>query len=144
MSKINTTIASPSSNISIQQNKRFEPGSAEEKAYQEGQKLVYDTFKHLTTVATGSILLMIGFLEKLFKSPQWKALIVVTFISFLLSVCASIGMMIMIATSIKQFGDLTKLQEKFVGLFFCTVLATFFIGLLCLVIFALKNFLLLN
>ncbi|MDQ3847399.1 MAG: hypothetical protein M3261_00410, partial [Thermoproteota archaeon] len=73
---------------------------SQETAYVEGQKLVYDTFKHLTTINTGSILLLVAFIEKLFTNPRWKVLITVAFISFIISTVCSIFMMIMIAGDI--------------------------------------------
>lgn len=45
-----------------------------EKAQEEGNKLLYDTTKHLATLCTGSLLLLVTFLEKLFTSPLWKPL----------------------------------------------------------------------
>jgi len=43
-----------------------------EKADQEGEKLYFDSMKHLTTLSTGSVLLLVTFLEKLFSSPRWR------------------------------------------------------------------------
>jgi hypothetical protein len=37
----------------------------------EGNKLLHDTMKQLITISTGSILIMIAFLEKVFKNPEW-------------------------------------------------------------------------
>ncbi len=37
----------------------------------EGNKLLHDTMKQLITISSGSILILIALLEKLFKSPQW-------------------------------------------------------------------------
>ncbi len=37
----------------------------------EGQKLFYDTFKHLTTLSTGSVLLMTTFLVRFGGRPEW-------------------------------------------------------------------------
>jgi hypothetical protein len=41
-----------------------------------------DFFKHLTTLDTGSILLLAAFLEKLFSNPHWKILVAVSFFGF--------------------------------------------------------------
>ena len=35
----------------------------------EGSKLMLETMKHLTTLSIGSILIMVGLLEKVFKAP---------------------------------------------------------------------------
>lgn len=49
-----------------------------EKRYVEGEKLLFDSSKHLTTLCTGSMLVLIAFLEKIFKgSLHWKALVLI-------------------------------------------------------------------
>lgn len=48
------------------------------KADQEGEKLYFDSMKHLTTLNTGSVLLLVTFLEKLFSSPRWRVLVAVS------------------------------------------------------------------
>ena len=40
----------------------------------EGSKLLHDTFKHLTTLSTGSILLMVTLIQNLFKDRALKDL----------------------------------------------------------------------
>jgi hypothetical protein len=39
------------------------------KADEESVKMQYDGFKHLTTLNTGSILLLVAFLERVFSNP---------------------------------------------------------------------------
>ena len=51
--------------------------SVQQTAHEESWKLQYDIYKHLTTLSTGSILLLITFLEKLFARPIWKWLVIV-------------------------------------------------------------------
>jgi hypothetical protein len=46
--------------------------SVKERSLEEGNKLFYDVFKHLTTLSTGSILILVAFLENLFVDPQYK------------------------------------------------------------------------
>ena len=53
-------------------------GESEQSHYDRGgeaefRKLWSDYLKHLTTLSTGSILLIATFLEKLFSQPRWKA-----------------------------------------------------------------------
>jgi len=59
----------------------------------EGHKLDHDTYKHLTTLSTGSMLLLATFLEKVFQKPSWKFLVTAAFVSFIVSVGASVWAM---------------------------------------------------
>jgi hypothetical protein len=54
-------------------------------------KLVSDYLKHLTTLSTGSIILLAAFLEKIFTQPSWKKLVVVALGGFMLSVVSSVA-----------------------------------------------------
>lgn len=59
----------------------------------EGNKLLHDTMKQLVTISSGSILVMIALLEKIFPTPRWKPLIALAFIGFLICIIASLVMM---------------------------------------------------
>ena len=52
-------------------------------------KAIFDHLKHVSTLATGSILLIATFLEKLFKQPNHPGLVTFAVASFLISVIAS-------------------------------------------------------
>ena len=56
----------------------------------EGNKLLHDTLKQLITISSGSILVLVALLEKLFTHPRWKWLVVVAFLGFLVSIVASL------------------------------------------------------
>lgn len=56
----------------------------------ESMKFWADFLKHLTTLSTGSILLIGTFLEKLFARPAWKAAVIVALSGFLVSVIGSV------------------------------------------------------
>ena len=62
-------------------------------------KQLQDYLKVLITLNTATILIMVALLEKIFPSPKLRFLIVVSFISFVLSLAASLLMM----TSISRF-----------------------------------------
>jgi len=117
--------------------------TAKQRAEEEGRKLQHDSFKHLTTLSTGSILLLITFLEKVFIHPQWRSLIVIALAAFVLSILASIWMMMMLAGLVMSLGDLKK--EKVVERVFWIGISVagggFLLGIICLVIFAIKNLL---
>jgi hypothetical protein len=73
-----------------------------DKAYEEGQKLAYDSFKHLTTLSTGSILLLATFLKDVFKNPEWTQLVGWTFGLFMVTIVASLIVMVTIAHSVSH------------------------------------------
>lgn len=110
-----------------------------EKADQEGEKLFYDSMKHLTTLNTGSILLLVTFLEKLFGNPRWKALIAVSLISFVASIVCSVSSMLQSANHVKHAGRIPHLETGVKGAIYYSALFTFVAGLAGLVAFALKN-----
>jgi hypothetical protein len=55
-------------------------------SYQQEQ----DYLKHLTTLNTGSILIVATFLEKLFEQPKWNVLVGVSLVSFIVSIIGCI------------------------------------------------------
>src|SRR5687768_7184045 len=56
----------------------------------EFHKAFYDYLKHLSTLATGSIVLLAATLEKLFAQPRWKPLVMVSVAGFLVTIVASV------------------------------------------------------
>lgn len=110
-----------------------------QKANEEGTKLRYDAMKHLTTLSTGSILLIVTFLEKLFATPKWKALIALALISFILSIITAYIAMVQLATLVVRLRDLRV--EKYVIATYVSSIAIFLLGIISLVVFALANIL---
>jgi hypothetical protein len=112
----------------------------DQKTHQEGQKLLYDAFKHLTTLSTGSVLLLATFLEKFFKEPEWKALIAVTFLGFIASIVSAFVTMLALSDSVFNQEVKTETGSRIGAAGFCFSLITFIIGIVSLVAFVLKNF----
>ena len=56
----------------------------------EQRKAWSEYIKHLTTLSTGSLILLAAFLEKLFPQPMWKGLVVVALCGFTISIIASV------------------------------------------------------
>jgi hypothetical protein len=107
-----------------------------EKRYVEGEKLLFDVSKHLTTLCTGSILVMIALLEKLFKeNVRWKPLVLISFAAFIFSIMYAVNTMSGIGIALRQSesGGNAKTVNMLIQF------TTFAIGLLCFMIFALKN-----
>ena len=55
-------------------------------AKSEQYTALYDYLKHLSTLSTGSILVITAFLEKLFTQPEWKISVGISLVGFLLTV----------------------------------------------------------
>jgi hypothetical protein len=100
-------------------------------------KLDHDTFKHLTTISTGAILILASFIEKFFQNPAWKGLIAFTFLS--LMICTYMSVIEMFRISHEGVaGKSSGGRRKWVRLLSC---GSFLSGMLSLVVFSLKNFL---
>jgi hypothetical protein len=108
-----------------------------EKATEEANKLFYDVFKHLTTLSTGSILILATFIETLFPNPQGKFLIVLALISFIFSIIGAVLMMFFQASSVMTMrGEIIRAEK--IG--FGATIGTFLLGIISFVVFAAMNF----
>ncbi len=112
--------------------------SINQKANEESWKLRYDTYKHLTTLSTGSILLLVTFLEKLFVRPTWKGLVIIAFCLFIVTVLASLVVMNITVGFIREI-EIEKRDEKQGGVFVAIALSSFLLGIISLIVFAVKN-----
>jgi Na+/citrate or Na+/malate symporter len=111
-----------------------------EKAQEEGNKLLYDTLKHLTTLSTGSIVLLATFLEKLFKTPHWKALVVIAFISFLISIVVAFVTMGFVGDRVYSGGRSEEFLEKLLLWLLLASISLFLTGVTSFAAFSLRNF----
>lgn len=120
----------------------FEQNAHIDRLEAERHKAFYDYLKHLNTLSTGSILLLATFLEKLFTRPAWKILVVVSFSSFILAI---LGSFVVYTIFLGSFPGPTtdqlrgsrdiKVSRGTLWL----VWIGFFIGVLSLAVFAIKN-----
>jgi uncharacterized membrane protein len=108
-----------------------------EKANEEANKLFYDVFKHLTTLSTGSILILATLLETVFNEPQWLFLIVISLVSFILSIISAVRMMFFQASAVLVLKVETT-RGEFVG--FLITVGSFLLGIISFVVFAVRNF----
>ncbi len=128
-------MSNETNNIAVNQPTGY---SIAQKANEESWKLRYDTYKHLTTLSTGSILLLVTFLEKLFTRPIWKELVIVSFCMFLVTILASLVLMNMSAGFIREM-EIEKRDEKLGSICVVVTLTSFLFGIVTLIIFAVKN-----
>lgn len=114
------------------------------KADEEAVKLQYDAFKHLTTLNTASILLLVAFLEKLFINPRAKFLVAFAFLCFIVSILTSFVLMILLSGIMRftQYVPRDKDRdyvEKHLARFLLTSVMSFVVAIICLSVFALIN-----
>jgi hypothetical protein len=104
----------------------------------------FEAMKHLTTLSTGSVLLLVTFLEKLFAGyREWTGLIGVALVSFVLSIVAAMWTLMQASTTLSFEGsrDVTRFVElqKSRKLTETIAFGTFLLGVVCLCVFALQN-----
>lgn len=109
-----------------------------QKANEESWKLKYDIYKHLTTLSTGSILLLVTFLEKIFVRPAWKGLVIAALCLLFISILASFIVMNILASVIRDM-KLDNKEERFYTKIIGFALIAFLLGILSLIIFAVGN-----
>jgi hypothetical protein len=105
----------------------------------EHNKIVVDYLKHLTTLSTGAIILQIAFLEKLFAHPKWKALIVISLLSFAVAVIASVIAYTAVIST--KFRDWEGKPLFFGCLSIYATWVSFLLGITSLTAFAIRNLL---
>jgi|SRR5712691_10655838 len=106
----------------------------------ESQKLILDYLKHLTTLSTGSIVLLVAFLEKIFLQPKLKFLVVISILAFAVSVLASVIVHTIFVThnpGIRHYG---RVLGNIGGIAMIAGWLTFLIGIAALSLFAVGNF----
>jgi hypothetical protein len=126
----------------------MDPESAKDQLFKrrhEWAKFWVEYFKHLTTLSTGSILLVVTFLEKLSSQPHWKWAVVAAILALLLSVLGSVAAFTVVALNVdswdtdddprEQFG------EKIARLSLYTAWGGFGVGMISLALFAIRNLL---
>ena len=129
--------------------------------FTEGSKLLHDTFKHLTTLSTGSILLMVTLIQNLFKDRslselQGTVLIGLSFAAFIVSMLSATALMIIIGDQLRGrefyerlpdsiwtrdfFRRFFQTELRLGALFISICVPSFLLGIVFLVVFVLLNF----
>ncbi len=98
-----------------------------------------DYIKHITTLATGAILILSAFLERLFAQPEWKPLIGVALVSFLSSVVFAVPAHAGAVNSLSTPLGLSRRAAHQNWIALTLQYATFLLGMIALTAFALKN-----
>jgi len=119
------------------------------KAQDEGRKLGYEWFKHLTTLGTGSIVILGSLLNNLLSGfSEWTWLIPIIFVSLFIAVVGALVVMYLIYSVDLSGSELGETQQgetsqnrlrRNLTLATWPTLLAFSTGILSLVLFVLKN-----
>lgn len=107
--------------------------------YFDEQKLVFDYIKHISTLDTGSIILLTVLLEKFFQDPVWKKLIPFTFGSFAISLVFLTLAALGVIRSIRDPKAVPIGIVRFTSWIFMFGLLGFLLGIIFMAVFATKN-----
>jgi len=105
----------------------------------EFHKAFFDYLKHITTLSTGSVILLAAFLEKLFVQPKWKFLVAVALVGFMLSVVASVIVHSMMIINFEPGEEPTDKETMALVTILIGAWLGFLIGIVSLTIFSIKN-----
>jgi hypothetical protein len=113
------------------------PSDGNVKGTQDGVKLLHETCKHLTTMSSGSILILSSFFTKA-SAYQFKSFLIISLIILLISAALSVFAMYFIAAHLAESKESSLLSK---GPFFIAGLSfgVYLVGLSVLVIFVAKN-----
>ena len=110
--------------------------------YKESTKLNVDYLKHITTLATGSIILLVTFLDKIFDHPKHTWMIIMVLISLLLTVIFASTSFISLGISYQaweQGNEPKGWVDTTAGICFLLSYISFVIGLIFFTVFSISN-----
>ncbi|MBJ2138528.1 hypothetical protein JEU11_18900 [Paraglaciecola chathamensis] len=105
----------------------------------DGVKLLFDAFKHMTTLSTGSILLIATFLRNIAYGEHSSLFAICSVSFFLLSILCSVIILILLPKIIGAAGQNQELTGKVYMRAAGVAAVSFFIGILSLGIFVILN-----
>jgi hypothetical protein len=101
----------------------------------------FEYLRHITSLSAGAVALQIGFTEKLFPYPKFRALVAISIISFTGSILCSVftqwGLLGFIGRQSR--GQINEPADDRTGVFTILMWAGFILGLVAAVLFALIN-----
>jgi hypothetical protein len=102
----------------------------------------YDYIKHITTLSTASLVLVVTFADKFATRPLWGSLFIASVVLFLLTIVSSLVCMILVL-SIQRYEEASETPKWEQKLFSRSLLGSwlFFLGgVICIAAFSIKNF----
>ena len=127
---INLTMTQPEKNFDL---------TAEQKGHHESVKLLFEVYKHITTLSTGAIVILSTFLEKIFKTPKEPRLIVLSLIGFLAAILFSIWIMAYLAVEQEITRKSRRIDRILFKILYYLSPAAFMFGVLALAAFTVLN-----
>lgn len=116
--------------------------TAEEKAQQESFKLVFEVYKHITTLSSGTIIILATFLEKVLKAPKIaysNSLSIGCLLFLILSIIFSLSVMAQIAGAQQLFNPIGKREKAVISILCWLSPLTFILGITCLAMLTLLS-----
>ena len=104
------------------------------------ERFIADFLKHITTLSTGSLLILVSVLDKLFPQPEWKFAVAVSVLSFLATIFCSAILYWIRLTYVETKQAMTPRREWFEALIGFILLLSFLLALTSLTVFFLRNF----
>ena len=107
----------------------------------EAVKLVTGYLKHLTSLSVGSIVVVVTFVEKIAAQPHWKLLAGISVVGFLVCILGCLignGILVFRAEG-GDFSETKGAAETAEGVSLSAAFASFFVALLCLAAFGIRN-----
>jgi len=99
----------------------------------------FEFFRHLTTVNTAILVILVVFVEKLFRTPAWQFLFPISIVFFLISLIASLVGMWYVTTLSSAPSNLQWEIDAAAGTCLTSIIS-FIIAMLSFVFFAIRNF----
>jgi hypothetical protein len=118
-----------------------ENSANQRQQYREEQAVVLDYIKHLTSLATGAVVIIPALLEKLFAVPKAKWLVIIAVGAFASAVVALALSALGVVRSLRDAVAGGPSNVSFTSVSFLAGLCLFLIGLSTLTIFAVTNLL---
>jgi hypothetical protein len=110
---------------------------ADERDY---HKEFYVYLRYFSTLGTGTIVAIGAFMEKVFDSPSWKALAVVSVLAFLVSVATSTVVYTAMIVHFPGRGvEPDKFDKQIQRYALMLTWMSFIVGIICLAVFVIKN-----
>jgi hypothetical protein len=114
--------------------------SKKENSEQEGNKLLYDLLKHLTTLNTGAIILIATLLDKVFKTPVAETALISSVIGFTVSLTFAFLSMFFAANRVYYTGEKNEVPENIFIVLLLIAVTIFLISMGGFAYFSLLNF----
>jgi hypothetical protein len=105
----------------------------------ETYKLVFDLMKHLTTLSSGSILILIALLEKVFRAAPPTIYLRFAFGGFCISIIAAVVAMVLLSFNASD-GDIPKKELNVFATASTVASAAFIVGIVYTIFAAVPSF----